>query len=218
MKRCFTLIELLVVIAIIAILAALLLPALSTAKNMAKSIQCASNMKQIGIVNASYADDNNSRLPNPAGGFGWDILLYPDSVPNTKIMSCPMDTTLRTLDEYGSATVTPRPSRSFTANGYLWDTSSSAVSSGFICGNFMKCKISFSTAVSLMEMYPVDIACGLVIKTGTLNFQYVTPTTFFAHKMRNNYLMLDGHVEGLNYSGGYGTTDFNTHWRVYLAP
>ena len=99
-KRGFTLIELLVVIAIIAILASLLLPVLSKAKQKAWTVNCTSNLKQIGLGMRMFADDNAEQYPQSGGSITWNftdanspsngwmqqIFSY---VQNTNVYHCP---------------------------------------------------------------------------------------------------------------------------------
>ncbi len=73
LERAFTLIELLVVIAIIAILASLLLPALSRSKEKAKAVACLNNLKQWGVATHLFASDNNDFLPKDGSPNGTSI-------------------------------------------------------------------------------------------------------------------------------------------------
>lgn len=87
-----TLIEVLVVVSILAVLAAILLPALARARSQARGVQCLSNLRQIASAFHAYADANDGTLPDEWSGLTWDALIFPH-LPAEGVYLCPADPT-----------------------------------------------------------------------------------------------------------------------------
>jgi prepilin-type processing-associated H-X9-DG protein len=182
------LIELLVVIAIIAILAAMLLPALAKGKSQAWSTACLNHLKQIGIASTLYADDNEDQLPRSSHqGQSWVGTLQPYA-GGTNLWRCPRDPNQTRLYSYAINDFLLPPDA---ASGLINYSRTTAVPSPSDTFFMSECADGY---VSSDHFHFADPDEG-----GYTPSSFVGQVSVRRHLDAANYVFVDGHVERLNW-------------------
>ncbi len=205
----------LIVIAIIAILASLLLPALNKARDRAKSIQCVSNLKQLGLVMINYLGSNNEYYPPDTSKYGYwpGILRLSSELTTVKLLLCPSNH--RKSEPYtDSLQVTTASIKS-----YPWTTADYGINCSFKPGYF-PCSINTQKKVkrpSQMIQFCENVSSTTNTTGARLVYPYYSTSYIIYPKhlseTSTNMLLVDGHTESIR-SQGHG---LNWSIKVYAA-
>jgi prepilin-type N-terminal cleavage/methylation domain-containing protein/prepilin-type processing-associated H-X9-DG protein len=212
-RRAFTLIELLVVVAIIAILAALLLPALGRGQDAARSARCASNLRQIGLATRFYTDDHDDAFPRSqhsafahgqqtwgraiapglSAGSDWEKLLRGIYRCPTDRRTGPWSYGLNVYFELG-------PEDDYLGHPATW-RKVGAIPVPAATVQFAESGTSADHIMAHFWTMPGD----------------ATDLDFLRHRGRSNYLFLDGHSEKLRLAATYLPERSIDRWHPELA-